>query len=326
MTHWAVLSRIAPGFVLSAAGRPVPLVLGLEVTRRCNASCSYCSVCEAPDDDMPLEVLLSLLTEAYAAGSRIVSFSGGEPLLRKDIEEIINHAFCLGFLIRLNTNGTLPISDSIMEKVPLYDVSLDGPAEVQQLTRPGADFERVKATLERLRRHPRVSSTITTVLTRPALEHLDSLLKLAERFDARVNFNRPRPSMGADKVEGWLLDSQEYAVALRRILEHPLRRRVLNSTETLRHLFASNPSPLATCPMGRVSLRVDHDGSFNDCFERPPLLDVRYPDVTFAEGFARIVGRHLTNCPRCTVAECVNTSLLVGLSPETALRTLLSLL
>jgi GTP 3',8-cyclase len=84
--------------------------LRLSVTDRCNLSCFYChhEGNSLPKNEMETEQVKNILSEARSAGILTVKFTGGEPLLRKDIVELIRAASLAGFEdIALTTNGTL---------------------------------------------------------------------------------------------------------------------------------------------------------------------------------------------------------------------------
>ncbi len=74
------------------------LYFGIEITRRCNLRCPHCFTASggAAPDGPSLEAAASLLTSVAAAGIRSVAFSGGEPLLRKDLPELVAHGRRMG--------------------------------------------------------------------------------------------------------------------------------------------------------------------------------------------------------------------------------------
>jgi len=83
---------------------------GIEVTRRCNLRCPHCFTASGgPGQPEPsAEQLCQLLTELAGAGVRTVAFSGGEPLLRADLEKIMHHGRKAGIsAYTLVTNGFL---------------------------------------------------------------------------------------------------------------------------------------------------------------------------------------------------------------------------
>jgi pyrroloquinoline quinone biosynthesis protein E len=87
---------------------PDPLALLAELTHACPLHCAYCSnpvelVRRA--DELQTEDWLRVLSEAAALGILQVHFSGGEPLLRPDLERLVRHAVSLGLYPYLVTSG-----------------------------------------------------------------------------------------------------------------------------------------------------------------------------------------------------------------------------
>ncbi len=84
--------------------------IDINVTNLCNLECIYCSYSSTPGKDEPelaRSRLLQVLDEAAALGTRVIHFSGGEPVIRPDMPEIIAHAAALGFKMRMHSNGAL---------------------------------------------------------------------------------------------------------------------------------------------------------------------------------------------------------------------------
>jgi PqqA peptide cyclase len=86
---------------LSLDGQGIPLWVSLELTYRCPLKCSWCN---NPLDfehygvkELATEDWLRVLREARALGALQLGFTGGEPLLRDDLEEMVEYADGLGF-------------------------------------------------------------------------------------------------------------------------------------------------------------------------------------------------------------------------------------
>ena len=90
------------------SGRP-PFFIDIALTYRCQCRCVHCSAVSQADDgeEMSTAEVKTLMDEAASLGVMQVIFSGGEPMLRRDIVELVAHATRLGMLVRLNTNGLL---------------------------------------------------------------------------------------------------------------------------------------------------------------------------------------------------------------------------
>jgi MoaA/NifB/PqqE/SkfB family radical SAM enzyme len=95
--YWPPVGSVAfrrhlDGIRSMATGQYVPLVVHVSVTDRCPCSCARCSNLSCGQPDPQLERVSSLLADLKRAGTVSVAFTGGEPLLRSDLSEMIR--FC----------------------------------------------------------------------------------------------------------------------------------------------------------------------------------------------------------------------------------------
>ncbi len=81
----------------------------MATTYRCQCKCVHCAATGhgGPGEELSTGEVKALLDEAADMGVLQLILSGGEPLLREDIMDIIRHAYGRGMLIRMNTNGLL---------------------------------------------------------------------------------------------------------------------------------------------------------------------------------------------------------------------------
>ncbi len=138
-------------------GQSIPLLASFKLTYRCNINCQGCPFRLRNQEDnahMSWEQATTSLRELRAAGTRIVVFEGGEPLIWRDgdhsINELVLYAKQLFPTVAVTTNGTLPL------EVPadILWVSLDGLKERQDRLRSDS-FDRVMDNLQRST-HPRL--------------------------------------------------------------------------------------------------------------------------------------------------------------------------
>ncbi|HJW04386.1 MAG TPA: pyrroloquinoline quinone biosynthesis protein PqqE [Azospira sp.] len=94
---------------MSLDGQGKPLWLSLEITYRCPLKCSWCNNPLDFEDytsrELSTEEWKRVLREARALGTLQLGFTGGEPLLRDDLEELVAYAVELGFYTNLITSG-----------------------------------------------------------------------------------------------------------------------------------------------------------------------------------------------------------------------------
>lgn len=97
--------------LLAPAATPMPgppLWLLAELTYRCPLHCAFCSNpvdYTRHDRELTTEQWCDVFTQARALGAVQLGLSGGEPLLRKDLETLVAHAHGLGFYVNLVTSG-----------------------------------------------------------------------------------------------------------------------------------------------------------------------------------------------------------------------------
>ncbi|MBM3334812.1 radical SAM protein, partial [Candidatus Sumerlaeota bacterium] len=157
----------------------LPVLSEVAVTYRCNLRCRFCYVgcgCRAGGDEhgemTTTEVRRVLDIIRHDAQAPSVSFTGGEPMLRDDLPELIAHARALGMRVNLITNGTLLDRGAVERLVEAglnsAQVSLEGPtADVHdRLTGVTGSFERTIGGIAALREgdvHVHTNTTLNAV-------------------------------------------------------------------------------------------------------------------------------------------------------------------
>lgn len=93
--------------------------VSIEVTNKCSLNCIHCSSQSGSElpKELTLDQILQTIDQAKLLGAHILTLSGGEPLLRKDLFEIIAHARENDFEIRLQTSGAYDFGHGL-EAIP----------------------------------------------------------------------------------------------------------------------------------------------------------------------------------------------------------------
>ena len=123
--------------------------LGVELTTRCNSSCSHCFVRARGSLKSSLSngLVRTLIREGYEAGYRRLHVTGGEPLLWDGLQGVFDYAFDLGYQTAfLNTNGTL-LTSKVSRKLAAYSglaisVSIQGPRRLHDSVRGKGSYDR----------------------------------------------------------------------------------------------------------------------------------------------------------------------------------------
>jgi PqqA peptide cyclase len=173
-----------------------PLALIAELTHRCPLHCVYCSnplELTQRSAELSTEDWSRVFQEAAALGVLQADFTGGEPLTRPDILDLIRAARSAGLYVNLITSG-LPLDEPRLEALVQagldhFQLSFQGAREeiAQEISGTKAHRQKLRV-LEWLKRH-RVAVTLNFVIHRRNIDQLPEMLALAESSSAsRVEF------------------------------------------------------------------------------------------------------------------------------------------
>src|SRR6266540_2472282 len=98
-------ARSAREFLRGLAHTAHPLLVQIIPIRRCNIDCGYCNEYDKVSPPVPADVLRRRIDRLTALGTSVVAFSGGEPMLHPDLDDLIRHIRAHGMMAGLITNG-----------------------------------------------------------------------------------------------------------------------------------------------------------------------------------------------------------------------------
>ena len=272
----------------TAHGVGPPLWLLLELTYRCPLHCVYCY---NPTDfastgaELGTAEWIRVLREARALGAVQLGLSGGEPLLREDLEPIVAEAHALGYYINLITSG-VGLSEARMRALKtagLDHIQLsfqDSTRELNDFLSSTRTFE-MKSRVAGLIRRYGYPMVLNVVLHRLNIDHVGEILEMAE-------------AMGAQYVE--LANTQYYGWAwLNRAQLLPSRAQLERAEEVTRRfrervgnrmqIYFVVPDYFETRPkacmsgLGSVFLAVAPDGTAMPCHAARMLPGLNLPNV-----------------------------------------------
>ncbi|HEX4963064.1 MAG TPA: PqqD family peptide modification chaperone [Thermoanaerobaculia bacterium] len=194
--------------------RMAPVSVTVEVTQRCNMRCDHCY--NASGDEEPgtlrLAEVQGVLAELAALGTKSVSFAGGEPLMRLDLDEMLATAAGLGMATGIASNGFALTPSRADELVKLgvgtVQISLDYPDERHD------DFRRRKGAFTHAEAAIRNASSrglltvVSTTLTRGNAADAGRIKARAQELGAAYHLvNRFIPVRRGASLDGDLSES-----------------------------------------------------------------------------------------------------------------------
>jgi MoaA/NifB/PqqE/SkfB family radical SAM enzyme len=99
-----------------------PVMAHIIPIRRCNLACTYCNEYDDVSKPVAVDIMLERLDQLAALGTNIVTFSGGEPLLHPQLDQLISHVRRRGIIAGMITNGYLLTAQRVQQ---LNDAGLD---------------------------------------------------------------------------------------------------------------------------------------------------------------------------------------------------------
>ncbi|GHC15496.1 pyrroloquinoline quinone biosynthesis protein PqqE [Aidingimonas halophila] len=170
-----------------------PLWLLAELTYRCPLQCSYCSnpldFAATTNNELTTEEWVDVLRQARAMGAVQLGFSGGEPLVRRDLETLVGEARQLGFYSNLITSG-LGLDEARIDTLHAagldhIQISLQASdpdvAEAVAGSRKAYDKKLAMARAVKAAGYPMV---LNVVLHRHNIDQLDAIIALCAELDA----------------------------------------------------------------------------------------------------------------------------------------------
>jgi MoaA/NifB/PqqE/SkfB family radical SAM enzyme len=183
--------RYLKNFTLNKfTNKKVPYSAQIELTLRCNAKCSFCAIPKIPNNlksnEMNTSQVKSLIDQIADLGVNSLSFTGGEPTLRKDLPELIYHTGIVhDFMNGVATNGYLMPKlfkeNGKLEGLDYILLSLDYPTESLHNLRRGINaFDKVMETIN-LAYSKGIKVILSTVVMKDNIHLLEEICVLAEK-------------------------------------------------------------------------------------------------------------------------------------------------
>ncbi|MGW1767719.1 StsB family radical SAM/SPASM domain sactipeptide maturase [Streptomyces sp. NPDC002073] len=286
------------------------------ITDGCNLRCPYCyaSSEKALPGELTTAESLDLVDQIADMGVQQLIFTGGEPMLRKDLFHIVRHARERGLAVNMITNGTVirrpETAREIAELFNLVTVSVDGgTAEMHERTRGKGTFARTAQGLKLLN-EAGVVPVINHVVTPDNVDLLDRLAEFAGGLDIRQVRLMNHSDLGRAETDGYDFGWQDYQKILDFMWTHPLAENLLPDGPK-----ASKPCSIkGNCGMGGNEIYVNSLGSVYPCklvtekqhlagnVKRQPLAEIfAHPALADMRRNSVYAGDNLQDCRQCYI-------------------------
>ena len=265
-----------------------PLWLLAEVTYRCPLHCVYCSNpldFARVEDELSTDDWKRVFREARALGAVQLGFSGGEPLVRDDLAQLVEEAHGLGFYTNLITSGVglneTRVAQLRAAGLDHIQVSFqDSTKEVNDFLSSTRTFD-LKLKVARLVKSHGYPMVLNVVLSRLNIDHIDKIIEMALALDADFL------ELANTQYYGWAYLNREHLLPSRAQVEHA--ERVTNAYRakvgSRMKMFFVVPDYYADRPKacmngwGAVFLTIAPDGLALPCQAARMLPGLAFPNV-----------------------------------------------
>jgi mycofactocin biosynthetic radical S-adenosylmethionine protein MftC len=253
-------------------GLDAPICLTWELTYACNLQCVHCLSSSGQRDERELSTAEAkrVLDELRDLQVFYINIGGGEPMVRRDFFELVEHSVGNGIGVKFSTNGAFIDADKAKRLASMdyldIQISLDGvDAATNDAIRGVGSYDMARRAMDHLAAANFGPFKISVVATRQNVPQLDRFKSLADSYGAQLRLTRLRPSgRGADtwdqlhptnaqqrEIYDWLMANGEHVL----------------TGDSFFHLNAlGDPLPgLNMCGAGRVVCLIDPVGDVYAC-------------------------------------------------------------
>jgi mycofactocin radical SAM maturase len=253
-------------------GLDAPICLTWELTYACNLQCVHCLSSSGQRDERELSTAEAkrVLDELRDLQVFYINIGGGEPMVRRDFFELVEHSVGNGIGVKFSTNGAFIDAEKARRLASMdyldIQISLDGvDAATNDAVRGVGSYDMARRAMDHLAAANFGPFKISVVATRQNVPQLDQFKALADSYGAQLRLTRLRPSgRGADtwdqlhptntqqrEIYQWLMANGEQVL----------------TGDSFFHLNAlGDPLPgLNMCGAGRVVCLIDPVGDVYAC-------------------------------------------------------------
>lgn len=274
-------------------GAPVLRMVAWELTRSCNLACSHCRASSKHGpylNELTTDECFKVIDDIVALSSPVVILTGGEPLLRKDLFEIIEYSKKKGLTLVMASNGTL-LNDENIKKILSFgikriSVSLDGPdaATHDNLRQVPDAFEQACSGIKKAK-SAGLEFQINSTITKRNVAKLPQIMSLAQDLGAKAHHIFLLVPIGrAKEMIDDELSPQEYEKTLEFLAESkktsPIEIKItcaphFNRILTQKHFETASTLKGRGCMGGTGFCFISHIGDVQPC----GYLDIKCGNV-----------------------------------------------
>ncbi len=267
-----------------------PLWLLAELTYKCPLQCPYCSnpvdFAKSSGVELDTDQWIRVLREGRELGAAQLGLSGGEPIVRKDLELIVAEAHKLGYYTNLITSGIGMSTDRVasLKQAGLDHIQVSFQASSSELNNwiAGTDSFEHKIEMAKAVKANGFPMVLCFVTHRENIEQVDDILQLATRLDADY------VELATTQYYGWAFLNRDVLMPTREQLTkaeaavNRFRDEKINDAMKIFYVipdyYEDRPKPCMS-GWGSLFMLVTPDGTALPCHSARQLPGIEFPNV-----------------------------------------------
>lgn len=329
----------AKSVIAGITGRRIPLFSTLYVTDTCNQRCAHCGIhtVNKKTREFTTQEWFRIIDDLCGMGSEWFRFLGGEPLLRKDLKELVDYVVLKkGKIAEILTNG-IGIEDKMkeLENLQFVGISMEGNKENYERVRGVGGFEKAIKAIEccvAAGKYVRVHMVINRYNIQK--DSIDFMIDLCRKYRIQFDFGRLRinPYLDTSHIpEYYRIPDEMERDFYRTMLERKIKEDIpiSNSTRSLKLLidwpvnydhYILYKDELKNAPQYRVpectagiyTFELSSDGKMRLCIDKyNDEVDIR--DAGGIKGAWEKMANK--GCHQCAHLSCIEQSLMFNVDP-----------
>ncbi len=287
-------------------GKKISLSTTFALTFVCNFECAHCGADidnSKANQDIQTNKILSLIEEMNKHGMLRVGLTGGEPLVRKGIDEIINKSVENNLMISLTTNGWF-VKRYVKElkKVNLLNISLDGTEETHDFIRKKkGSFAKVIEAIK-IAKENKIPVLVNTCIMSANIENIPEISKLVKELDVNWTLDAYVDNTNIKEWQKGTNLSRPSNELFKKVVEEIKKdnKNIVNSDDYLDMVTKKKAAP-KNCFAGIGYSVISPTGELYPCFPAqfdPEFKGMDLKKMSFDEAFEKMP-LYRTGCSTC---------------------------
>lgn len=295
----------------------IPRLITIGVTSRCSGTCQYCGSRDALPEEMSRDEIFGIVDDLEEMGCGAVALTGGDPLLRDDLGDLLDYMKSKGLKTCICSDGShVAERRDVVRKSDYMQLSFDGPLEIHdKLKYPGA-YERFISARE-VAKEEKLGVFTLTVITKLNLNALDYILDEARSYRMKAFFQPLSRTYFYDDVAPDYIKctKEEFDQAIHKLIhiKKTMRNNYIgDSLSVLQHYL--QPDEPIKCYGGRLFAYIHTSGDVYQCWTPSRTQVLNCTEVGFRKAFEALPE---DGCDSCVVGSQVKWNRMGALKWDT---------